>query len=125
MYQQQGAKAYQQTAKVVESSRERESALLMKAAAGIQRVKDDWATVSEEELKTALTFNRKLWTIFMASVTKEDNPLPQEVRQNIANLGMFILNQTREILLDAEPRPQQLDVLVRLNRQLASGLRGT
>ena len=40
----QGARAYQQTAKVVESSRERESALLMKAAAGLQRVKDEWDT---------------------------------------------------------------------------------
>jgi flagellar protein FlaF len=69
-----------------------------------------------------LTFNRKLWTIFMASVTKDDSPLPTDVRENIANLGMFIMNQTREILI--EPQPQKLDVLVRLNRQLAAGLRG-
>ena len=121
----QGASAYQQTAKVVESSRERESALLMKAAAGLQRVKDEWDVGTRQDLKTALTFNRKLWTIFMASVTKEDNPLPQEVRQNIANLGMFIMNQTRDILLEVNPQPSQLDVLVRLNRQIAAGLRGS
>ena len=121
----QGAKAYQQTAKIVESSRDRESALLMKAAAGLQKVKDEWDIGTEQELKAALGFNRKLWTIFMASVTMEDSPLPHDIRQNIANLGMFILNQTREILLDVDPKPQQLDVLVRLNRQLAAGLRGT
>lgn len=121
---QQGAQAYQQTTKVVESPRERESALLMKAAAGLQRVKDDWDTGTSEDLKIALAFNRKLWTIFMSSVTKEDSPLPREVRQNIANLGLFILNQTREIMIDVNPQPQQLDVLVRLNRQIASGLRG-
>jgi flagellar protein FlaF len=121
---QQGALAYQQTTKVVESPRERESALLMKAAAGLQNVKDEWATGTQQELKAALTFNRKLWIIFMAAVTKEDSPLPQEIRQNIANLGMFIMNQTREILLEANPQPQQLDVLVRLNRQIAAGLRG-
>tara|TARA_R110002124_G_scaffold36451_1_gene117348 strand:+ start:1457 stop:1750 length:294 start_codon:yes stop_codon:yes gene_type:complete len=96
----------------------------MKAAAGIQRVKDDWATGTQEDLKTALTFNRKLWTIFMSSVTKEDSPLPREIRQNIANLGLFILNETREILLEPVPEPQRLDVLVRLNRQIATGLRG-
>ncbi len=124
MYQ-QGARAYQQTAKVVESPRERESALLMKAAAGIQKVKDEWNIATSEELKAALTFNRKLWTIFMSAVTQEDSPLPQDIRQNIANLGMFILNQTRDILLDVNPQPQQLDVLVRLNRQLAAGLRGS
>lgn len=123
MYQ-QGAQAYQQTTKTVENPRERESALLMKAAAGIQRVKDEWATGTREDLKTALTFNRKLWTIFMSSVTKQDSHLPQEIRQNIANLGLFILNETREILQEADPQPQRLDVLVRLNRQIATGLRG-
>lgn len=120
----QGASAYQQTAKVVESSRERESALLMKAAAGLQRVKDEWDIGTHQDLKAALTFNRKLWTIFMAAVTKDDSPLPQDVRQNIANLGMFIMNQTRDILLEPSPQPQKLDVLVRLNRQIAAGLRG-
>lgn len=121
---QQGAQAYHQTTKVVESPRERESALLMKAAANLQRVKDEWATGTDQDLKTALTFNRKLWTIFMASVTKPDSPLPREIRENIANLGMFIMNQTREIQIDINPQPEQLDVLVRLNRQLAAGLRG-
>ena len=121
---QQGAQAYQQTTKVVESPRERESALLMKAAAGLQRVKDEWEIGTREELKTALTFNRKLWTIFMTSVTRADSPLPHEVRQNIANLGLFILNETREILLEIDPAPQRLDILVRLNRQIATGLRG-
>jgi flagellar protein FlaF len=38
---------------------------------------------------------------------------------------MFIMNQTREILMDMNPQPQQLDVLVRLNRQIAAGLRGS
>lgn len=121
---QHGAQAYLQTTKVVESSRQRESALLMKAAAGLQRVKDEWNIGTHAELTTALTFNRKLWTIFMTSATKEDSPLPHEVRQNIANLGMFVMNQTREILIDVNPQPQQLDVLVQLNRQIASGLRG-
>lgn len=121
---QQGAQAYLQTTKVVESSRERESALLMKAAGGLQRIKDEWQTTSIDDLKAALTFNRKLWTIFMAAVTKDDNPLPHDIRENIANLGMFILNQTRDIMLDMDPQPHQLDVLVRLNRQIAAGLRG-
>ncbi|ODT64745.1 MAG: hypothetical protein ABS75_34130 [Pelagibacterium sp. SCN 63-23] len=121
---QHGAQAYQQTAKVVESPRQRESALLMKAAAGLQKVKDDWATGTPEDLKAALTFNRKLWSIFMSAVTQEDSPLPQEIRQNIANLGMFVLNHTREIQLDIDPKPNRLDVLVQLNRQIAAGLRG-
>lgn len=121
MYQ-QGAQAYQQTAKVVESPRERESALLMRSAAALQKVRDEWPN-SFDDLSPALNFNRKLWSIFMTSVTKEDSPLPTEVRQNIANLGLFVMNQTREMLM--EPRPQKLEVLVRLNRQIAAGLRGS
>ncbi len=121
---QTGAQAYQQTAKVVESPRQRESALLMKAAAGLQKVKDEWETSTQEELRSALTFNRKLWTIFMSAVTQDDSPLPQEVRQNIANLGMFVMNQTREILYEGVPEAEQLTVLVQLNRQIAAGLRG-
>ncbi|UYO00689.1 MAG: flagellar biosynthesis regulator FlaF [Devosia sp.] len=121
---QHGAQAYHQTTKVVETPRERESALLMKAAAGLQRVKDEWDTSTMEELRSALTFNRKLWTIFMSAVTQDDSPLPREIRQNIANLGMFVMNQTRDILYTPAPRPEQIGVLVQLNRQIAAGLRG-
>ncbi|MHA6297744.1 flagellar biosynthesis regulator FlaF [Devosia sp. CAU 1758] len=121
---QTGAQAYQQTAKVVESPRQRESALLMKAAAGLQKVKDEWETSTQEELRSALTFNRKLWTIFMSAVTQEDSLLPPEIRQNIANLGMFVMNQTREILHEGPPQAEQITVLVQLNRQIAAGLRG-
>jgi Flagellar protein FlaF. len=63
---QHGAQAYHQTTKVVETPRERESALLMKAAASLQRIKDEWETSTAEELRSALGFNRKLWTIFMS-----------------------------------------------------------
>ena len=121
---QHGAQAYQQTAKVVENPRQRESALLMKAAAGLQKVKDEWDISTTEDLRSALTFNRKLWTIFMSAVTQDDSPLPQEIRQNIANLGMFVMNQTREILYEDVSVTDHLTVLVQLNRQIAAGLRG-
>ena len=121
---QHGAQAYHQTTKAVETPRERESALLMKAAAGLQRVKDEWETSTADDLRAALGFNRKLWTIFMSAVTQEDNPLPREIRQNIANLGMFVMNQTREMLYEGQPTPEQITVLVQLNRQIAAGLRG-
>lgn len=119
--QQYGAAAYQTTAKTVETSREREAALLIKSAASLQSVRDNWLA-DTEALKGALTFNRKLWTIFMTSVTRDDNALPPVVRQNIANLGIYILNETREIMLDPIA-PARLDTLININRQLAQGLR--
>ena len=118
-----GAAAYQTTTKTVESPREREAALLIKSAASLQAIRNNWPE-DEQILKSALTFNRKLWTIFMTSVTRDDNELPAMIRQNIANLGMFILNETREILLDPVS-PQRLDTLININRQLAQGLRAS
>ncbi|GHA14787.1 flagellar biosynthesis regulatory protein FlaF [Devosia pacifica] len=122
MYQ-QGAQAYQETAKTVESPRDREAALLVKAALGLQRLKDNWQDLSHADMRSALTFNRKLWTILMSSVVKEDNPLPQTIKQNVANLGIYMLNQTREIML--EPTADKLDPMININRQLAAGLRGS
>ncbi|WDR05411.1 flagellar biosynthesis regulator FlaF [Devosia rhodophyticola] len=119
---QHGALAYQQTTKTVETPREREAALLVKAAAGIQRTRDAWP-VDFAELVDALTYNRKLWTIFMSSATEQEGGLPAPVRQNIANLGIFILNETREILENPQD-PARLEGLVNINRQLAAGLRG-
>ena len=118
--QHHGALAYQQTAKTVETPREREAALLIKAAAGLQAIRDTWPA-DFDQMNRALTFNRKLWTIFMSSANGTDNPLPAQTRQNIVNLGMFILNQTREIMM--EPVPHKIDGIININRQIAAGLR--
>jgi flagellar biosynthesis activator protein FlaF len=119
--QHQGALAYQQVARKTEAPRDREANLLSKAAAHLQIVRDDWE-VKKSELEAALLFNRRLWNVFLTSVTRQDNPLPEQVRQNIANLGLFVMNETRE--LTAEPGPGKLTTLININRQLAAGLRG-
>lgn len=118
--QQHGALAYQQTTKTVETPREREAALLIKAAVSLQNIRDTWP-LDFDQLAKALTFNRKLWTVFMNSASDEASPLPHQIRENIVNLGMYILNQTREMTL--EPRPQTLDGIININRQIAAGLR--
>lgn len=118
---QHGAAAYQRTTKTVETPREREAALLMKSAASMQAVRDTWP-VDFDILRDTLTFNRKLWTIFVTSATRQENPMPAPLRQNIANLGIYVLNETREIL-DEPNAPTRLDTLININRQLAAGLR--
>jgi len=91
------------------------------AASRLQAVKDGWEG-SKPQLDGALLYNRKLWTIFMTSVTGSENPLPTEIRQNVANLGLFVMNQTLSVL--ANPRPEQLSSLININCQLAAGLLG-
>lgn len=118
--QQQAALAYQQTAKKTASPRELEASLLSKSAAQLQRIRDDWDN-KKPELDGALTYNRKLWTVFMTSVTSDENPLPTLIKQNVANLGIFVMNHTMSTL--ANPEARKLDVLININKELAAGLR--
>ena len=107
-------------AKATQSPRELEAAVLLKAASRLQAVRDDW-TGRRAELDDALTFNRKLWTVLATSATEAENPLPGAIKQNIANLAVFVFNRTVSIM--AEPQPEKLDVLIRINREIAAGLR--
>ncbi len=70
-----------------------------------------------------MTYNRKLWTIFVGSVTAPECSLPKEVRSNIANLGMFIFNHQLQCIGTNDPT--KLDVLISINRSIALGLRGS
>lgn len=115
------AEAYGNTAKVTENEREREAALLLKAAAQLQKMTDEQVR-DVTETRRALGFNRKLWTIFVTSVTTADNPLPDDIKSNIASLGVFILGQTVEAML--KPTAEALQPLISINRNIAAGLRG-
>jgi len=119
--QQQAATAYQQVGRQTTSPRELEANLLSKSASNLQRVRDDWDNMRNRDLVAALLFNRRLWTVFVSSATREDSVMPVDLRENIANLGIFIMKQS--ISLQAEPVAQKLDVLININRQLAAGLR--
>ena len=121
--QQQGALAYQQVGKQTVSPRELEANLLSKSATNLQRVKDNWETSTSNDLNAALRFNRRPWTVFMSSVADPQSTLPQDVRENVANLGIFIAKHM--LALQIEPAAQKLDVLININRQLAAGLRAT
>jgi flagellar protein FlaF len=121
--QHHGASAYQQVGKQTSSPRELEANLLVKSATNLQRLRDNWDGATREDLVAALRFNQRLWTIFMGSVTSPESTLPLEVRENVANLGIFIAKHMLQ--LQIEPAAQKLDVLININRQLAAGLRAT
>ena len=107
-------------AKRTVNPRDLEANLLSRSAADLQRIRENW-DASRDQLRHALTFNRRLWNVFLNSATSNDNPLPQALRQNVANLGIFVMKHT--IKTEAKPEAQKLDVLIRINRELAAGLR--
>lgn len=104
----------------IDTPRDLEASLLIKAATRLQIIADDWAG-REKDLGEALNYNRKLWTLLVSAVIKEDNPLPVGIKQNILALANFIFNQTFKIA--AKPSPGELGVLVSINRDIAAGLR--
>lgn len=112
---------YAKVANQIASSRDIEAELLLGAAAQLQTIRDGWEA-KHSELNAALLHNRKLWSILLTSVTRPENPLPANVRQNVANIGIFVLKQTMTTM--ADPKPENLGSLISINRELAAGLLG-
>ena len=117
-----GAMAYMQTAKAVETPRDREAALLTREANRLEALRNDW-DYDFDRLAACLQGNTRVWSVLVASVMDDDNPLPLDVKQNVANLGIFVMNCSREALI--EMKPEKLDPIIGINRQLAAGLRGS
>lgn len=115
----QAVQTYQQVAKNTSNPRELESSLLSRSAGNLQRVKDNWGS-DQTDLRSALKFNRQIWTVLVSAVSREDSPLPADLRQNVANLAVFILGQTVE--LELNPQQAKLDTLININRELSMGL---
>jgi flagellar protein FlaF len=92
----------------------------VKAAGKLQAARDNFGN-SESDFAEALVYNRKLWTVLTTSASHDTNPLPQEIKNNIASLGVFILSHTLQ--LETKPDPARVTILININRELAAGLR--
>jgi flagellar protein FlaF len=115
------AAAYSRTSQTTANPREIEAQALLKAARQLQDVQNGW-NGPDKNMHNALMFNRRLWTIFMSAAESNDNPQPLEVRQNIANIGVFVMKQTVD--MQTEPDPAKLKSLIDINCNLAAGLSG-
>jgi flagellar protein FlaF len=118
---QSAAQAYKNVARQSSNPRELEATLLLQAAARLQTVHDSWDD-DKSQLDEALLYNRKLWSVFLSEMTDVNNPMPKDLRQNVANIGLFVMNHTVTVLND--PRPERLGSLININREIAAGLLG-
>ena len=115
------SKAYAKTAKEVAAPRELEAGLLLQAAAKLQAVQESWKD-KPAGLDDALLYNRRLWTVFLDSVIRDDSPLPTPLRENLKTLGAFVMCET--FSLTTKPARTHLTSLIKINRRIAAGLRG-
>ncbi len=109
---------YEQTRTKGGNPRESEGRALLEAAHRMSAAQK--GADNPEALRTAARLNWRLWTIFQAEISKPDSPMPAEIRTNMLNLCNFIDKRMVDIL--ADPKPQLLDVLINVNRQIAAGL---
>ena len=115
------AQAYARVANTTASPREIEAKALLMAANKLQAVMTN-ANATFEQMSDALMFNRKLWTIFLSEAQRDENPQPLEIRQNIANIGIFVLSHTAALQISRQR--QHVKPLIEINRNIAAGLGG-
>src|ERR1700676_2742939 len=115
------AQAYARTSQTTAPPREIEAQALLKAARQLQEVQTNWVG-PDRAMHSALLFNRRLWSIFMSAVETNDNPQPLEIRQKIANIGVFVMKQTIDMQLN--PDPAKLKSYIDINCNLAAGVSG-
>ena len=116
---QNGAQAYANIAQKTANPRDVEAQLLIRAANRLQSIVAG-QVAHIEEMREALRYNRKLWTILSTSATAAANPLPRQIKENIGNIAMFVLPHCVE--LEHEPDPKRMASLVNINREIAAGL---
>ncbi len=101
--------------------RELEGRVLLKSANMIKDLQKNWDGTGRDIIESTLKYNRQIWMMFYD--TAMENPegnRPNDLRSNIINLANFIFKREIEIL--ADPKPEKLDVLININREIAAGL---
>jgi len=112
------SQAYRSSQRLGSNARDTEAQALLEAARRLDAAASSEA--DRDAYRAALRLNWRLWTIIQADVSSEGSPLPEEIRQNILSLSVFIDRHTVKSL--AEPSNTKLRILVDINRNIAAGL---
>lgn len=116
--------AYQSVDKETMTGRETEARVLTRGALKLLDCQKKWDKPDRNnKLDEALKYNQRIWSIFQTEVSKPDNPLPQHIKLNILNLSRFIDQRIFDAM--AFPDPQKLNIIIRINQNIAAGLRGS
>lgn len=115
--------AYGSTAAATDP-RSLEGQILLKAATRMdvlcQQLDAAGGTVASGIVAETMEYNRKLWTVFLSDTMNDEHPLPQDIKNNIASLAVFIFKRTTDVMV--EPSSQKIRALIDINRNIAAGL---
>jgi len=114
--------AYQEVERETLSGRETEARVLTRGAQKLQDCQNNWGREDRNAmLEEAIKYNQRIWSIFQAELSRDDNPLPKKLRLDLLRLSAFIDKRILEAI--AFPRPEKLTAVININRNLAAGLR--
>lgn len=106
------------------SGRETEARVLTEAAQKLKKCQENWDSSDlEVKLDQALRYNQKIWSLFQAELTREENPMPGKLKIDILRLAAFIDKRIFEVM--AFPAPEKLNIIININQNIAAGLRGS
>lgn len=101
--------------------RELEARVLLKSAQFMQDLQNDWQNMTPALLEETLKYNRNIWLMFFdTAVENVEGDRPDDLRNNIYNLARYVFKREVDIL--TSPEKQKLDVLIKINRDIATGL---
>lgn len=114
--------AYQSVDQATLPGREAEALILTKAAQKLRACQNAWDLPDRDaRLDESLRYNQLLWSILQGELSRDDNPLPKEIRLNLLRLSAFI--DRRIIQLMAQADSEKLNILIAINHNIAAGLR--
>lgn len=115
--------AYKSVEKATVSGRETESRVLTEGASKLRICQKRWdASTRAEMLDEALKYNQRIWTIFQTELERKENPLPDHIKLDLLRLSSFIDKRIFEVM--ASPSPEKLNIIIKINENIAAGLRG-
>jgi flagellar biosynthesis activator protein FlaF len=116
--------AYQTIEKETISGRETEARVLTEAALKLKYCQENWdATDRGDKLDEALDYNQRVWSIMQGELLDEKNQLPKALRESLLSLSAFIDKRIFNVM--AYPEPEKLAIIIKINLNIAAGLRNT
>ncbi len=118
---------YKKAEKASLTGKNLEVAALVKGARLLRECQKKWTSLDRKEqlnrLGEACKYNQRIWSVFEVEAMKEENPLPADLKKNILLLSEFIDKKLLDAL--AYAAPDNLSQVIKINLNIAAGLRGS
>lgn len=108
----------------ISSGRDTEARVLTQGALKLLDCQKNWDLPNRNtQLDEALKYNQRIWSLFQAELSKKENPLPVQIKLNLLALSRFIDQRIFDTM--AFPDPRKLDIIIKINNNIAAGLRSS